>query len=215
MWSALRFSRQPTGGPSTDDASGERYRWALINDFISSIDDHRAAHVTPGDTICVEGSMVKWYGLGGAWISNGLPMYVSIARKPENGCEIQNAACGRSGIMLRLHLVTTAADQHAHLSADESRLLHGTAVLHRLVGPWAGTERIFCADSYFASVEAALSLKAAGLRLIGVVKTAHRLFPMASLAARELGERGDWVSMVHNGASGSPEVMAVLWADRN
>jgi len=155
MWSALRFSRQPTGGPSTDDASGERYRWALINEFISSINDHRAAHVTPGDTICVEGSMVKWYGLGGAWISNGIPMYFSIDRKPENGCEIQNAACGRSGIMLRLHLVTTAADQHAHLSADDSRLLHGTAVLHHLVGPWAGTGRIVCADSYFASVEAA------------------------------------------------------------
>jgi len=38
---------------------------------------------------------------------------------------------------------------------------------------------------------------------------------MASIAARELGERGDWVSMVHIGASGSPELMAVLWADRN
>jgi len=215
MWLALRFSRQPTGGPSTDDASGERYRWALINDFVSSINDYRGAHVTPGDTICVEESMVKWYGLGGAWISIGLPMYVSIDRKPENGCEIQNAACERSGIMLRLHLVTTTADQHAHLSADKSRLLHGTAVLHRLVGPWAGTGRIVCADSHFASVEAALSLKAAGLRFIGVVKTAHRRFPMASLAARELGERGDWVSMVHNGASGSPEVLAVQWADRN
>jgi len=82
--------------------------------------------------------------------------------------------------------------------------------LHRLVGPWAGTGRIVCADFYFASVEAALSLKAAGLRFIDVVKTAHRRFPMAALAAREPGERGHWVSMVLNGASRSPEVMAVL-----
>jgi len=55
-----------------------------------------------------------------------------------------------------------------------------------------------------------LSLKAAGLRFIDVVKTAHRRFPMAALAAREPGERGHWVSMVLNGASRSPEVMAVL-----
>jgi len=127
MWSAPRSSRQQTGGPSTDDASGERYRWALLNDLISSINNHRAALVSPGDTICVDESMVKWYGLGEAWIAIGPPMYIYIDRKPENGCEIQNAACGRSGIMLRLHLVTTAADQPAHLSADESHLLHGTA----------------------------------------------------------------------------------------
>jgi len=85
MWSAPRSSRQQTGGPSTEDASGERSRWAPINDFISSINNQMAAHVTPGDTICVDESMVKWYGLGGAWISIELPMYVSIDRKPENG----------------------------------------------------------------------------------------------------------------------------------
>jgi len=150
---------------------------ALINDFICSINDHRAAHVTPGDTICSDESMVKWYGLGGAWSSLGLPRYVAKDSEPKNGCEIQNAARGRSGIMLRLHLVNTSTDRNAHLSADESRLLLGTTVLHRLVGPWARTGRIFCADSYFSSAEAALSLKAAGSRFIGVVKTALRSFP--------------------------------------
>jgi len=53
------------------------------------------------------------------------------------------------------------------------------------------------------------------LRFIGVVKTAHRRFQMASLAYREHGERGHWVFMVLNGASGSPEVTAVLSEDRN
>jgi len=38
---------------------------------------------------------------------------------------------------------------------------------------------------------------------------------MASLAASELGERGVWVSVVHIRASGSPALIAVLWADRN
>jgi len=146
-WSALTFSKQPKVGPAADDPSGERFRWALFNDFISSINAHREAHVTHGDTICVEESILKWYGLGGRWIPVGLPMYVAIDRKPENGCEIQNAACGRSGIMLRLHLVTTAADQHGNLSAAVTQLLHGTTVLQRLVGPWEGTDRIVCADS--------------------------------------------------------------------
>ena len=50
--------------------------------------------------ICVDESMSRWYGLGGSWINIGLPMYVSIDRKPESGCEIQNAACGISGVML-------------------------------------------------------------------------------------------------------------------
>jgi len=131
-------------------------------------------------------------------------MYVAIDRKPEKGCEIQNAACGRSGILLRIHLVTTAADEHANLSAAETQLLHGTTVLQRLVRPWAGTDRIVCSDSYFASVEAASSLKASGLRLIGVVKTTHRRIPMAPLAARQLSARGDWVSMVHPSPSGPP-----------
>ena len=171
--------------------------------------------MTPGDTICVEQSILKWDGLGGHGIPVGLPMYVAIDRKPENGCEIQNAACGRSTIMLRLHLVTTAADQHGNLSAAETQLLHGTTVLQRLVGLWAGTDRIVCADSYFASVEAALSLKASGLRFIGVAKTAHRRLPMAPLAALQLSARGDWVLMVHPSPSGPPELMAVLWADRD
>jgi hypothetical protein len=32
----------------------------------------------------------------------GLPTYVAMERKPENGCEIQNCYDGKSGIMLQL-----------------------------------------------------------------------------------------------------------------
>jgi len=117
--------------------------------------------------------------------------------------------------MLRLHLVTTAEKQHVTRSAAESQMLHGTALLQRLVGPWAGPDRVVCADSYVASVEAALSLKASGLRFIGMVKTAHRRVPLSSRAARELEARGDWVTMVHDDATGSPDLMAVLWVDRD
>jgi hypothetical protein len=33
--------------------------------------------------------MSQWYGKGGDWINTGLPHYIAIKRKPENGCEIQ------------------------------------------------------------------------------------------------------------------------------
>jgi len=142
-------------------------------------------------------------------------MYVAIDRKPENRYEIQNVACGRSGIMMCLKIVTTAADQAANISATERGLLHGTAVLQQLVAPWKGSGRIVCADSYFASVEAAEALRSSGLSFIGVVKTAHRLFPMASLSSRELRARGDHASMVHADATGTADMMATIWVDRS
>ena len=52
--------------------------------------------------------MSRCYGQGGHWINHGLPMYVAIDRNHENGCEIQNAFCGRSSIMMRIKLVKTA-----------------------------------------------------------------------------------------------------------
>ena len=46
--------------------------------------------------------MSQWYGQGGHWINHGLPMYVAIDCKSENGCEIQNVACGHSIVMIHL-----------------------------------------------------------------------------------------------------------------
>ena len=51
----------------------------------------------------------------------GLSMYVAIDKKPENSCEIQNSACGRSVIMLRLRLVKTAeecVDEYSNTNND-------------------------------------------------------------------------------------------------
>lgn len=111
------------------------------------MDSINAAYVSPSETICVDESISRWYGQGGHWISRGLPHYVAIDRKPESGCEIQDAACGRSGLMLRLRIVTTAADQHPSSTAEERAGPHGTVVAVRLVEPWARTDRIVCADS--------------------------------------------------------------------
>jgi len=117
------------GWPADGQSRGERYRWALNKDFTSSVSAHQEAHATTGETICVDASMTKRYGLGMSWSSIGLRMIFATDHFQENGCEIQSVASGRRGIMLRLDIVTTAADKHAIRSAEESHVLHDTATL--------------------------------------------------------------------------------------
>ena len=50
-------------------------------------------------------------------------MYVTIYRKPNNWAEIQNAACGLSGIMTRLGIVDSAKNEEAQQD-DEDNLPH-------------------------------------------------------------------------------------------
>ena len=100
------WSRQPSQRP--EGMSSETYRWKLIEDFIDNFNEHRSSLFLPGWLLCVDESMSRWYGLGGHWINMGLPMYVAIDRKPEDGLEIQNAACAHSGIMYQLKIVKTA-----------------------------------------------------------------------------------------------------------
>ncbi len=77
------------------DMTAEQYRWKLVDSFVSEFNEHRASTVSPSERICVDESISRWYGKGGHWINHGLPMYVAIDRKPENGCaEIQCASCG-------------------------------------------------------------------------------------------------------------------------
>ena len=84
--------------------NSERYRWLLVDGFVNRFNEHRARPFVPSYTIGVDESISRWYGQGqgGKWISHGLPMYVVIDRKPENGCKIQSSACGVSSIMIWL-----------------------------------------------------------------------------------------------------------------
>jgi len=210
LWSCVAFSEQKSGG----DDDSEQSRWELTTDFIASINTHRDAHVSPSEYICVDESMCKWYEQGGPWIKRGLPMYVAIDRKPENGCEKQNAACGRSGIMLRLSVVTLAEHRRATGPTHDDGLHHRAAVLKRLVAPWPGTQRVVCADSYVASVTTATQLLAMGLRFIGVVKTATRGYPMQALSKMEVDTRGDHATYTHSTPEGAVNLMALMWLDR-
>ncbi len=219
LWACLRFSYQPPVCP--EEVSSEAYRWSLVDGFVARFNNHRAKNFIPSEYICVDESISRWYGQGGDWINHGLPMYVAIDRKPENGCEIQNAACGHSGVMLQLRLVKTAqaeGEEETEAEAEQRRnqesLLHGTRVLKELVQPWSISDRCICADSYFASVQAVEELQRMRLKFIGVVKTSTRRYPMNYLSHLHFHNRGDQHGVVAKDADGNPNMMAFVWVDR-
>ncbi|KAL3778102.1 hypothetical protein ACHAW5_004096 [Stephanodiscus triporus] len=174
--------------------SSEQYRWMLVDDFVDNINEYRARTFVPGGHLEADESMIRWYGVGGSFVEAGIPHYAAIERKPDNGAEIQNLADVASGIMLRLKIVKSAAEEEAiaaasaankdndeDVAADEGG--KGTRVL------WS-CGRLVTADAYFASVEAAVTMKEAGLVFIGNVKQCSRRFPMEVLGNATLPKRG-------------------------
>jgi Transposase IS4 len=85
-------------------------------------------------------------------------MYIAIDCKPENGHEIQNAACTKSGSIVQFRLVKRAEEEATQISEGADGLLHGTKILKYLIQPWQFSDRMIYADSYFASVGAAEEL---------------------------------------------------------
>ena len=213
LWRYMVWSEQPSERPA--GMSHEKYRWLLVDGFVTEYNNHREQNFIPSDLICVDESISRWYGQGGRWINHGLPMYVAIDRKPDNGCEIQNACCGRSGIMMRLKLVKTAEEDRTHQDEHPGGMLHGTKVLLYLVKPWLHTNRTAVGDSYFASVGAAYTLDENGMGFIGVVKTATKKFPMAYLSNLEMQQRGERHGLITRGAEGDATLMAFVWMDRD
>ena len=142
---------------------------------MNSINEHRQERATTSHVLCVDESISRWYGRGGDWISGRLPQYVYMDRKPESGCEIQNIARERSGVMLGMPFVKFAIVGAAKLIP--ATLTHGTRGLMDLCALWTGTGRIVCADSNFASVQAACTLYDNGLWFPGVLKNSTKSTP--------------------------------------
>jgi hypothetical protein len=86
LWYNMVWSHQPEQRP--DEMSSKRYRWKHVDGFVSCFNEYRAASFNPSGRICVDEAMVRWYGQGEFWINHGLPHYVAIDRKPEDGTEI-------------------------------------------------------------------------------------------------------------------------------
>lgn len=207
VWQCLRWTKR--ADHLSAEMGNESVRWTMVDGFVQQFNAHRENRFRPSDLLCVDESISRWYGQGGHWINHGLPMYVAIDRKPENGCEIHNTACGRSGVMLRLRLVKTAAEEA--LNGERHReTLHGTMILKYLVQPWTMSDRIVCADSYFASVVAAEELMRVGLQFIGVIKTATRRYPMNYLSNKELHQQGDQSGLVTRDSSGCASMLSFV-----
>jgi hypothetical protein len=114
--------------------------------------------------------------------------------------------------MLRLKLVKgidLVGEGDNDDAPTDSSLLHGTNVLKHIVSHWFGSNKIVCADSYYASVGAAKELYRNGLRFIGVVKTATKGFPKTYLTNVELHQRGDFLALALD-----PRMAAFVWMDR-
>ena len=109
-------------------------RWDRVSAFVKAINEFRESNFTPCEYICVHESMSRWYGLGGDWCDLGLPHYVAMDRKTENGGELKSSACGKSGGMLRIERVTGQEDNNSR--SFEHQYQHTAAVTLRLVEPW-------------------------------------------------------------------------------
>ena len=167
------------------------------------------------DLICADESISRWYRQGGHWINLGLSMYVAMYMKPENGTDIHNAACGRSGIMMQLSIVKSAKNEE-YQQYDKDNLPHGTKVLKELVMIWANTDRIVCADSCFVSVPADEELWKHVIHFIGVIKTEMRKFTMAYLSKIEFQNRGDMSGLLTRPVDRTKPVLGdFFWMDRN
>ena len=91
--------------------SHEAHWWKLFEDFVNNFNEYHTHLFSPSDIICADESISRWYGQGVHWINLGLTMYVAIDRNLENGSDIQNSACGRSGIIMRLRIMKSAKNE--------------------------------------------------------------------------------------------------------
>ena len=124
----------------------EDHRCKLIEDFVTNFNEYRTHIFSPSDLIYAVESISQWYRHGGHWIDLGFPVCVAIYRKPDNGSEIQNATCRRSGIIICLRIFKSARNEEEQKD-DEENLIHSIKVQKELVLPWDNMDRIVCADS--------------------------------------------------------------------
>ena len=90
---------------------------------------------------------------------------------------------------------------------------HETAVTRRPIDPWIYTDRMVCADSYFASAETAWVPADNGTRLFGVVKTSPQSFPMKYLSEKPITKGDDHFSMMCKSEDDIKDMVALLWVE--
>ena len=209
----MRFSFQPK--EKMAHVSDEGHAWMLIDGFVDAINEWKSKRVYPGSIVCVDESMIRWYGLGGEYIKIGAPFYVVIDGKPDAGIEIQTSACAKSGLMLQLKVMRSQTETAKrnfvrHVPTEENA---GTTAVKELTQPWHRSNRVAVGDSAFASVATAMEMKKVGMGFVGCVKNAHKGFPKEYLSKVQLGGRGDYFGMM--AMKENVELLAFTWCDRD
>ena len=77
-----------------EGTSHEDHWWKRVEAFVTNFNEYLTQIFSSFDLIYANESISRWYGQVVHWVHLGLPMCLLTDRKPDNGAEIQNAACG-------------------------------------------------------------------------------------------------------------------------
>eukprot|EP00122_Pirum_gemmata_P016257 Pgem_evm1s15193 len=205
-----------TGTGSDDDDGGvvpsANERWKPVYDFLDAINKHKVETIIPSSEICIDESISRWYARGGHWTDKGLPMYASMDKKPESGCEIWTCCDGLGKFLYNLEIVSVK--EEVRQRRYEGRYSHGTAVTLRLVEPLFNTGRAVYGDSFFASVECANSLRERGLFFTGVVKSCTSNYPV-KLSGSGILEPGQHTTYITKPDTYENPIIAHTWVDKD
>ena len=156
-----------------------------VLNYLEAVNLQFADAFNPGDTICLDESMVKSF-------HHDLKGKMKIIRKPRPiGNEFKNASDARTNIVTTLELYEGQELMAEKEFVDEYGAT--TATTLRLTAAYHGTGRIIVADSWFGSLKTAIALMKHGLYCNMLVKTAHKGFPRELLNQTDLS-RGEWVA---------------------
>ena len=151
--------------------------------FLEAVNEIFKEAFSPGDTLCLDESMVKSY-------HKGLKGKMKIIRKPRPiGNEFKNMSDSRTNIVNHLELY----EGKEYMASKKYVGEYGatTATVLRLTQAYHGSGRIIVGDSWFGSVKTAVALSKVGLYCNMMVKTAHKNFPRDLLNETQLA-RGEW-----------------------
>ena len=154
--------------------------WHQMRSFVDNFNDCRRHIIEPGWCIVCDECMSPWEGLEQKYCHCGCPHITKIARKPKGvGVEFKSAADGPTGILIYLEIQEGA--ERMQNKTYSRQYGASTAVTLRLTSNWFETKRTIIADSWFSSVKTLIQLRNRGLFFMGLVKTAHKQYPMKFL----------------------------------
>jgi len=146
----------------------------IFNEYWSKV-------ITLGANLCVDELISCWKGKDGVFEDDGMPNVMKIERKPVGiGDKLRAINDAMIQIILGVESVKSKFDDsNIDLSFDKNTNIQYGARTRwslRFSKPWHGSGRNICADSAFASVEAAISYFDKWCFFTKQVKSATRYF---------------------------------------